>query len=120
MYYQLTDLYPERLRAAPGIDVLCLEKERPHVPLARAVMALRFSAEVVGTQFHPEADGEGMLRYMLTAERKQQVITAYGEEKYQRGCSTAASGPQHHRINGVYYCPNFSRGGRWWRYASPH
>ena len=31
---------------------------------------------------HPEADGEGMLRYMLTTERKQQVITAYGEEKY--------------------------------------
>ena len=79
--YQLTDLHPERLLAL-GIEVLCLEKERPHVPLARAVMALRFSPEVVGTQFHPEADGEGMLRYMLTDERKQQVITAYGEEKY--------------------------------------
>ena len=79
--YQLTDLLPERLLAL-GIGVLCLEKERPHIPLARAVMALRFSPEVVGTQFHPEADGEGMLRYMLTDERKQQVITAYGEEKY--------------------------------------
>ena len=45
-------------------------------------MALRFSNEILGTQFHPEADGEGMLRYMLTDERKQQVITAYGEEKY--------------------------------------
>jgi hypothetical protein len=52
------------------------------VPLARAIMALRFSPEVVGTQFHPEADGEGMLRYMRTDERKQQVVTAYGEEKY--------------------------------------
>lgn len=79
--YQLTDLHPEQLLAL-GVEVLCLEKERPHVPLARAVMALRFSPEVVGTQFHPEADGEGMLRYMLTDERKQQVITAYGEEKY--------------------------------------
>jgi GMP synthase-like glutamine amidotransferase len=79
--YQLTDLHPERL-AELGIDVLCLEKERPHVPLARAIMALRFSPEVVGTQFHPEADGEGMLRYMRTDERKHQVITAYGEEKY--------------------------------------
>jgi homoserine O-succinyltransferase len=80
--YQLTDLHPERL-AALGIEVLCLEKERPHVPLARAIMALRFSPEVIGTQFHPEADGEGMLRYMLTDERKQQVITAYGEDKYE-------------------------------------
>ena len=80
--YQLVDLRPERL-AELGIKVLCLEKERPHVPLARAIMALRFSPEIVGTQFHPEADGEGMLRYMLTDERKQQVITAYGEDKYE-------------------------------------
>ncbi len=79
--YQLTDLHPERL-AELGVEVLCLEKERPHIPLARAVMALRFSPEIVGTQFHPEADGEGMLRYMLTEERKQQVITTYGEDKY--------------------------------------
>ena len=79
--YQLTDLHPERLLAL-GIEVLCLEKERPHVPLARAVMALRFSPEIIGTQFHPEADGEGMLRYMLTEERRQQVVTTYGEDKY--------------------------------------
>ena len=79
--YQLTDLRPERLREL-GIKVLSIEKERPHIPLARAVMALRFSNEILGTQFHPEADGEGMLRYMLTDERKQQVINGYGEEKY--------------------------------------
>lgn len=79
--YQLAHLDWERL-AELGAEVLCLEKERPHVPLARAVMAIRFTPEVLGTQFHPEADGEGMLRYMLTDERKQQVITTYGEDKY--------------------------------------
>lgn len=79
--YQLTGLHPERLAQLGGM-VLCLEKERPHVPLARAIMAIRFTPEVLGTQFHPEADGEGMLRYMLTDERKQQVITSYGEAKY--------------------------------------
>ena len=79
--YQLTELHAARL-AQLGGQVLCLEKERPHVPLARAVMAIRFTPEVLGTQFHPEADGEGMLRYMLTDERKQQVITTYGETKY--------------------------------------
>jgi homoserine O-succinyltransferase len=79
--YQLTDIDEERLSEL-GASVLCLEKERPHIPLARAVMAIRFSPEVLGTQFHPEADGEGMLRYMLTDERKQQVITTYGEDKY--------------------------------------
>ena len=79
--YQLTHLHSARL-AALGAEVLCLEKERPHVPLDRAVMAIRFTAEVFGTQFHPEADGEGMLRYMRTDERKQQVINTYGAAKY--------------------------------------
>ena len=79
--YQLTHLNMDRLKAL-GAEVLCMEKERPHVPLARAVMAVRFTPEVIGTQFHPEADGEGMLRYMLTDARKQQVIMAYGEAKY--------------------------------------
>lgn len=79
--YQVTDIRPEQLEAL-GATVLCIEKERPHVPLARAVMAIRFSPEVLATQFHPEADGEGMYRYMLTDVRKAQVITAYGEEKY--------------------------------------
>jgi homoserine O-succinyltransferase len=88
--YQLTAVQPERLSAL-GIEVLCLEKERPHVPLARAVMALRFSPEILGTQFHPEADGEGMLRYMLTDERKNQVIAAYGEDKYHEMVHLLAS-----------------------------
>ena len=79
--YQLTDLDEDRLDEL-GAEVLCLEKERPHIPLARAIMAVRFTPEIVATQFHPEADGEGMLRYMLTEERKQQVITTYGEDKY--------------------------------------
>ncbi len=87
--YQLAHLDLSRLKAL-GAEVLCLEKERPHVPLARAVMAIRFTPEVLGTQFHPEADGEGMLRYMRTDERKQQVITAYGEAKYEEMVSLLA------------------------------
>lgn len=79
--YQLTHLEMARLEEL-GAEVLCMEKERPHVPLARAVMAVRFTPEVVGTQFHPEADGEGMLRLMLTDEKKQQVIANHGEAKY--------------------------------------
>lgn len=79
--YQLTHPDLDRL-AELGAEILCMEKERPHVPLARAVMAIRFSPEIMATQFHPEADGEGMLRQMLTETRKQQVINTYGEEKY--------------------------------------
>jgi GMP synthase-like glutamine amidotransferase len=46
-------------------------------------MAIRFSNEIFGTQFHPEADAEGMLRYFLKEDKKQNVIKNHGEEKYQ-------------------------------------
>jgi homoserine O-succinyltransferase/O-acetyltransferase len=65
-----------------GAKILCIEKYRPHVHLERAVMAVRFSKEIFGTQFHPEADAEGMLRYFLKDEKKQQIIKAHGQDKY--------------------------------------
>jgi hypothetical protein len=65
-----------------GAKILCIEKNRPHVPLERAIMAIRFTPEIIGTQFHPEADAEGMHRYFRTEEKKQAVITNFGEKKY--------------------------------------
>ncbi|TDE15514.1 type 1 glutamine amidotransferase [Dyadobacter psychrotolerans] len=65
-----------------GATILCLEKIRPHVQLERAVMAIRFSSEIVGTQFHPEADAEGMLRYFLQEDKKTTIIANHGEAKY--------------------------------------
>jgi len=62
--------------------VLCREKIRPNVPLERAVMAIRFSNEIFGTQFHPEADAEGMLRYFVREEKRELVIKKYGKKKY--------------------------------------
>lgn len=70
-----------RLRTS-GMDILAIEKERPHIPLERAVMAVRFSPEMVGTQFHPEADAEGMRTHLLAAGRKSQVVQQYGAAKY--------------------------------------
>jgi homoserine O-succinyltransferase len=65
-----------------GAKILCLEKIRPHVNLERAIMAIRFSKEIVGTQFHPEADAEGMLRYFLREDKKTSIIANHGEAKY--------------------------------------
>ncbi|MBC8083169.1 MAG: GMP synthase [Hymenobacter sp.] len=80
--YQVTA--PDEARLAElGIDVLVLEKARPHVPLDRALMALRFTPEIFGTQFHPEADGEGMLRHFRTAEKREQIIATHGAAKYE-------------------------------------
>ncbi|PIB31253.1 GMP synthase [Maribacter sp. 4U21] len=64
-------------------EVLCIEKERPNVALERAVMAIRFSNEIFGTQFHPEADAEGMTKYFLKEEKKALVIKKHGEKKYK-------------------------------------
>jgi len=79
--YQVTKPDAARIKDL-GVKVLALEKARPHVPLERAIMALRFTDDIVGTQFHPEADSVGMLHYMLTTERREQVIETYGEKKY--------------------------------------
>ena len=66
-----------------GAQVLCIEKERPHVPYERAIMAVRFSPYMIGTQFHPEADAEGMSLHLQTDEKKKTVVENYGQEKWQ-------------------------------------
>jgi GMP synthase-like glutamine amidotransferase len=79
--FQITQPDEERLQEI-GAQALCLEKDRPNIPLERAVMAIRFSDEVFGTQFHPEADDEGMLRHFLTDIKRNQIIENFGREKY--------------------------------------
>lgn len=79
--YQVTQVNETRMREL-GAYPLCIEKERPHIPLERAVMAIRFSPEVFGTQFHPEADSRGMLHYYLRDDKRQWVVETHGEAKY--------------------------------------
>lgn len=67
-----------------GGSILALEKIRPHVDLERAIMAVRFSEEFFGTQFHPEADPVGMLKRFRETDKSNHVVNQYGEEKYQR------------------------------------
>ena len=65
-----------------GGTILAIEKERPHVPLERAIMAVRFNEYMIGTQFHPEADAVGMSLHLQTEEKKKTVIENYGEHKW--------------------------------------
>ncbi|HEY4149229.1 MAG TPA: GMP synthase [Chitinophagaceae bacterium] len=80
--YQVIEPDHQRLREL-GAFVLCLEKERPHVPLERAVMGIRFNQYMIGTQFHPEADAVGMTMYLLRNDKKQMVIENHGFAKWQ-------------------------------------
>ena len=66
-----------------GAKILSLEKLRTHIEYERAIMAVRFSKEFVGTQFHPEADPEGMKAYFLQEENRNKVIVNFGIEKYE-------------------------------------
>jgi GMP synthase-like glutamine amidotransferase len=67
-----------------GISITCLEKVRDYVPFPRAVMAIRVSEEIIGTQFHPEADSDGMLRHFQNPERKKMVLDRFGSVKYKQ------------------------------------
>ena len=66
-----------------GGRILAIEKERPHVPLERAMMAFRFNDYMVGTQFHPEADAIGMSMYLQRDDKKETVIKSHGFKKWQ-------------------------------------
>jgi GMP synthase-like glutamine amidotransferase len=68
---------------ALGMTLLALEKERPHVNLPRAMMAIRFNDYFIATQFHPEADPLGIKTMLLREEKKEEVINEHGEAKYK-------------------------------------
>jgi len=78
--YQLIHPNLERIKEMGG-RLLCLEKERSHVPYDRAVMAVRFNTHMIGTQFHPEADPQGMTHYLNQDDKRKAVLAKYSEEK---------------------------------------
>lgn len=65
-----------------GMKIMALEKYRKYINLERAVMAVRFSEEIFGTQFHPEANAEGMMENLKDEKNKIAMVEKYGEEKY--------------------------------------
>lgn len=67
---------------AIGASILAIEKPRNHVAYERAIMAVRFSPEFIGTQFHPEADSDGMRKHFMQEERRKAVFEEFGANKY--------------------------------------
>jgi len=105
--YQVVQPHHNRLRTLGG-HVLCIEKERPHVPFERAIMAIRFSEHFIGTQFHPEADAAGMSMYLQTEEKKRTVIENHGYEKW-RSMIEHLEDPDKIRWTYAHVLPNFLR-----------
>ncbi|MFK7776095.1 MAG: type 1 glutamine amidotransferase [Saprospiraceae bacterium] len=81
--YQVVNPNQEKLDEL-GAEIIALEKIRPHVDFERAIMAVRFSEEFFGVQFHPEADPAGMLDHFSKEENKQKIIEEHGLEKFEQ------------------------------------
>lgn len=79
--FQVIQPDADRMREL-GATILAIEKDRPHVDLERATMAIRWTPEIVGTQFHPEADADGMLEHFSRPDIKAEVIAEHGREKW--------------------------------------
>ncbi len=47
-----------------------------------SIAVVKISNEIIGTQFHPEADPESMLYHFNRPDEKKQIVDTYGEEKY--------------------------------------
>lgn len=80
--YQVIEPNHTQLKKIGG-HILAIEKERPHVPFERAIMSIRFNDYFIGTQFHPEADAEGMSMYLQREDKKKTVIENHGEQKWK-------------------------------------
>ncbi len=80
--YQVIEPSQQRLDEL-GAQVLAIEKDRPHVPYERAIMAIRFNDHFIGTQFHPEADATGMSMHLQKEDKKKIVIENHGEAKWK-------------------------------------
>lgn len=103
--YQVIQPNYKRLRQL-GATLLCIEKNRPHVPYERAIMGVRFNPHMIGTQFHPEADPVGMTMYLQREDKMKTVIENHGEEKW-RSMIDHLNDPDKIRWTYSHIIPNF-------------
>ncbi|MBI2418261.1 MAG: GMP synthase [Ignavibacteriales bacterium] len=70
-------------KAIKELGASILSTELPHSDgKESALMAVRVSDEIAGTQFHPEADADSMIYHFRQDERKQYITEQFGEQKY--------------------------------------
>lgn len=69
--------------AKKGATIISLEKIRDHVHYERAIMAVRFSEFMVGTQFHPEADPISFVANLRNLNAKEKIKEMKGKIKFR-------------------------------------
>ena len=71
-----------------------------------ALMAVRLSDEIAGTQFHPEADPESMMYHFKQPARKKYIVERYTEKKYNQMISLLKQ-PDKIKLTRKTVLPNF-------------
>ncbi len=66
-----------------GAKIISLEKIRDHIQYERAIMAVRFSDYMFGTQFHPEADALSFIANLKKKETREKIIAMKGKSKFR-------------------------------------
>lgn len=89
-----------------GGQIIALEKKRPHTEYERAIMGIRISEEMVGVQFHPEADPPGMKIHFEKPERRTATIAKHSVEKYNQ-IMDRLDDPDYLEITHQTIIPNF-------------
>lgn len=89
-----------------GAKIISLEKIRDQVQYERAIMAIRFSNEMVGVQFHPEADPLSFLFHLKNKEVRDKIIAMKGKEKYLEMLEYLVEENKIYKTNAVLI-PNF-------------
>ena len=80
--YQVTDP-DQKIFDELGAKILSYEMQAKERKNNSAFTAVRISNEIIGTQFHPEADPESMLYHFRQEERRKQVEDLFGPGKYE-------------------------------------
>ena len=94
--------------AKKGAKIISLEKIRDHVQYERAIMAVRFTDHLVGTQFHPEADPISFLSHLRNKETKDKIRKMKGKRKFRNMLEDLLDDDKIYRTNETLI-PNFLR-----------
>lgn len=103
--YQVLQPNQKKFKAM-GSEIIALEKIRNYVEYERAIMGIRFTPEMVGTQFHPEADPVGFLQHLKKTEVRDQIIDLRGKTRYLAMLETIVEEHTIYKTNATLI-PNF-------------
>jgi homoserine O-succinyltransferase/O-acetyltransferase len=80
--YQVVSPDAVRLKELEA-TIMAVEKGEGLSEKNRALMAIRFSNEWFGTQFHPEAHPDGMVHYLRRQEKRDMILKQWGLHTYE-------------------------------------